>query len=115
MPIKQLSDEQVASWSRLQKDTWWLKEVYRGYMPQLTLRAALTGFLIGGVLSATALYIAGKTGITIGVGLTSVIVALAMFRLLAKFGIADDFTILENNATQSIATAAGSLVLSLIW
>ena len=42
MPIKQLSDEQVATWSRLQKDTWWLKEVYRGDMPQLTIRAALT-------------------------------------------------------------------------
>jgi len=114
MPIKQLSDEQVATWSRLQKDTWWLKEVYRGDMPQLTIRAAITGFVIGGVLSATALYIAGKTGITIGVGLTSVIVAFAMFRLLAKFGIADDFTILENNATQSIATAAGYMVTPLV-
>ena len=114
MPIKQLSDEQVATWSRLEKDTWWLKEVYRGDMPQLTIRAAITGFVIGGVLSATALYIAGKTGITIGVGLTSVIVAFAMFRLLAKFGIADDFTILENNATQSIATAAGYMVTPLV-
>ena len=114
MPIKQLSDEQVATWSRLEKDTWWLKEVFRGDMPQLTIRAALTGFFIGGILSATALYIAGKTGITIGVGLTSVIVAFAMFRLLAKFGIADDFTILENNATQSIATAAGYMVTPLV-
>lgn len=114
MPIKQLSDAQVATWSRLQKDTWWLNEVYRGEMPQLTIRAAITGFVIGGVLSATALYIAGKTGITIGVGLTSVIVAFAMFRLLAKFGIADDFTILENNATQSIATAAGYMVTPLV-
>ena len=49
-------------------------------MPQLTVRAAVTGFLLGGVLAATALYIAGKTGITIGVGLTSVILAFAMYR-----------------------------------
>jgi hypothetical protein len=33
---------------------------------------------------ATALYIAGKTGITIGVGLTSVILAFAVFRGLAS-------------------------------
>ena len=110
MAIKQLSDEQVSSWTRLQKDQWWFTEVYRGDMPQLTLRAAITGFLLGGILSATALYIAGKTGITIGVGLTSVILAFAMFRILSQTGAIDDFTILENNCTQSIATAAGYMV-----
>ena len=57
-------------------------------MPQLTVRSAITGFLLGGVLSATALYIAGKTGITIGVGLTSVILAFAMFRIMHATGIA---------------------------
>ena len=79
-------------------------------MPQLTVRAALTGFLLGGILSATALYIAGKTGITIGVGVTSVVLAFAIFRTLAQVGFAQDLTILENNCTQSIATAAGYMV-----
>src|SRR4051812_17866849 len=83
-------------------------------MPQLTLRSAATGFLLGGVLSATALYIAGKTGITIGVGLTSVILAFAIYRGLNQIGFAQDFTILENNATQSVATAAGYMVSPLI-
>ena len=53
-------------------------------MPQLTIRSALTGFLLGGVLAATALYIGAKTGITIGVGLTSVILAFAMYRAHAR-------------------------------
>ena len=110
MAIKQLNDEQVATWTRLQKDQWWFDNVYRGDMPQLTVRAAITGFLLGGVLSATALYIAGKTGITIGVGLTSVILAFAMFRIMSRSGIIKDFTILENNCTQSIATASGYMV-----
>jgi OPT family oligopeptide transporter len=114
MAIKQLSDEQVATWSRLQKDQWWFENVYRGDMPQLTFRAAITGFLLGGVLSATALYIAGKTGITIGVGLTSVILAFAMYRILSRTGAIDDFTILENNCTQSIATAAGYMVTPIV-
>ena len=52
MAIKQLSDEQIATWTREQKDTWWYENVYRGDMPQLTIRAAITGFLLGGVLSA---------------------------------------------------------------
>jgi len=112
--IQQLTEEQVRTWSREQKDRWWLENVYRGDMPQLTLRSAVTGFLLGGVLSATALYIAGKTGITIGVGLTSVILAFAMYRGLNRIGFAQDFTILENNATQSVATAAGYMVSPLI-
>ncbi|HUP30175.1 MAG TPA: OPT/YSL family transporter, partial [Usitatibacter sp.] len=114
MAIPQLTEEQVRTWSREQKDRWWLENVYRGDMPQLTLRSAATGFLLGGVLAATALYIAGKTGITIGVGLTSVILAFAIYRGFNKIGFAEDFTILENNATQSIATAAGYMVSPLI-
>ncbi|QPF74438.1 OPT family oligopeptide transporter [Roseateles sp. DAIF2] len=110
MAIQQLTDEQIRSWTRTQKDEWWFKNVFRGDMPQLTLRAALTGFLLGGILAATALYIAAKTGITIGVGLTSVILAFALFRIIASSGLASDYTILENNCTQSIATAAGYVV-----
>jgi len=114
MAIKHLSEEQVATWTRLQKDQWWFDNVFRGDMPQLTIRAAITGFLLGGVLSATALYIAGKTGITIGVGLTSVILAFALFRVMSRSGMIDDFTILENNCTQSIATASGYMVTPIV-
>ena len=68
MALPQLNDEQVRTMSREEKDRWWLENVYRGNMPQLTLRAALTGFLLGGVLSATNLYVGAKTGWTLGVG-----------------------------------------------
>ena len=112
--LLQLTDEQVRTWTREQKDRWWLENVYRGDMPQLTLRSAATGFLLGGVLAATALYIAAKTGITIGVGLTSVILAFAVYRILNRAGMAQDFTILENNCTQSIATAAGYMAAPLV-
>lgn len=114
MPIPQLNDEQIRSWSRTQKDEWWLREVYRGDVPQLTWRSGLAGFLLGGILSATALYIGAKTGITIGVGLTSVILAFALFKALKRAGLADDISILENNCTQSIASAAGYMIMPLI-
>lgn len=107
MALQQLSDEQIRTWTRAQKDEWWFTNIYRGDMAQLTLRSAFTGFMLGSILSATALYIGAKTGITIGVGLTSVILAFAIFKILAHLGVAKDFTILENNCTQSIATAAG--------
>jgi OPT family oligopeptide transporter len=107
MAIQQLDEQQIKTWTRAQKDEWWLRDVFRGDMPQLTLRSGLTGFLLGGILSATAMYISAKSGIGIGVGLTSVLLSFALFRLLSTSGIAKDFTILENNCTQSIATSAG--------
>lgn len=114
MALQHLTDEQIATWTRTQKDEWWFKNVYRGDMAQLTLRSGFTGFLLGGILSATGLYIGAKTGISLGVGLTSVILAFALFRSLCAAGWATDYTILENNCTQSIATAAGYVTTALI-
>ncbi len=113
MALPQLNEEQVRTMSREEKDRWWLANVYRGDMPQLTVRAALTGFLLGGVLSATNLYVGAKTGWTLGVGVTSVILSFVLFRTLARIGF-KDLTILENNAVQSIATAAGYMTGPLI-
>src|SRR6187431_873096 len=114
MAIPQHDEEQIRTWTRQQKDEWWFKKVYRGDMPQLTWRSGLAGFFVGGILSATALYIGAKTGITIGVGLTSVILAFALFKILHRAGIAQDISILENNCTQSIASAAGYMIMPLI-
>ena len=113
MAIPTLNDEQVRAWTRKQKDTWWLENVFRGDMPQLTLRSALTGFVLGGLLTATNLYVGAKTGWTLGVGLTSVILAFSMFKVMTRLGV-KDMTILENNAMQSIATAAGYMTSPLV-
>lgn len=113
MAIKQLTEEQIREWNIEQKDKWWLENVYRGNMPQLTVRAALTGFILGGLLSATNLYIGAKTGWSLGVGITSVILAFAFFKVLQNLGVSE-FTILENNAMQSIATSAGYMTAPLI-
>ncbi|HVZ95098.1 MAG TPA: OPT/YSL family transporter, partial [Phycisphaerales bacterium] len=113
MAIPQLTPEQVRTWSREEKDRWWLANVFRGDMPQLTLRSAVTGFFLGGILSATNLYVGARTGWTLGVGLTSVILAFAAFRVMSRIGF-KDMTILENNAMQSIATSAGYMTSPLI-
>jgi hypothetical protein len=72
MALIQLNEEQVRTWTRAQKDEWWFKNVFRGNMPQLTIRSGITGFLLGGVLAATALYIAARPA-SASAGLTSVI------------------------------------------
>ncbi|RJP30936.1 MAG: OPT family oligopeptide transporter [Phycisphaerales bacterium] len=114
MAILQLSEEQINTLSVEEKDRWWLENVYRGNMPQLTLRSALTGMILGGVLSLTNLYVGMKTGWSLGVGITSVILAYAIFRGMSWLGLASEFTVLENNCMQSIATAAGYMTAPLI-
>jgi putative OPT family oligopeptide transporter len=110
MAIEHLSPEQVRDWTLEQKDRWWLERIYRGDMPQLTLRSALTGVVLGAILSVANLQVAIKAGWSLGVGITSVILTFAAFKALAGLRLAREITILENNATQSIATAAGYMV-----
>ena len=114
MAIEQLTEEQIRDWTLEQKDQWWRDNVYKGDMPQLTVRSAVTGMAIGSVLSLTNLYVGAKTGWTLGVGITSVILAFAMFKVMSRMGVAKDFTLLENNCMQSIATAAGYMTSPLI-
>lgn len=114
MSLKQLSDDQIHSMSLEEKDQWWLDNCYKGDMPQLTLRSALAGMVIGGVLSITNLYVGIKTGWTLGVGITSVVLAFAFFKLLSKIGWGAEISILENNAMQSIATSAGYMTAPLV-
>jgi putative OPT family oligopeptide transporter len=100
--------------SLAEKDTWWLKNVYKGDMPQLNIRSALTGMLLGGILSLTNLYVGIKTGWTLGVGITSVILSFSLFKLLSRLKLGKEMTILENNAMQSIATSAGYMTAPLM-
>ncbi len=114
MAIKQLSPEEVQTMSLEEKDAWWLKNVFKGDMPQLTWRSAITGMCLGGLLSLTNLYIGARTGWSLGVGITSVILSFAIFKIFSKLRIANEMTILENNAMQSIATSAGYMNSALV-
>jgi uncharacterized oligopeptide transporter (OPT) family protein len=67
-----------------EKDKWWIEKVYKGHAPQLTIRSALTGMILGGLLSLTNLYVGIKTGWTLGVGVTSVILSFAIFKFFSK-------------------------------
>ncbi len=107
MAIKQLTDEQIRTMTVEEKDRWWLENVYQGDVRQMTPRVILCGFFLGGVLTITNLYVGIKTGWSLGVGVTSVVLAYVIFRVLTRIGLGRDYHILENNILQSIATAAG--------
>jgi len=112
--IQHLSDEQIRTMSPEEKDRWWFEHVYKGDMPQLTVRSAVTGMSLGLVLSLTNLYVGMMTGWTLGVGITSVILSFTLFKVLSSIGLGSEISLLENNAMQSIATSAGYMTAPLI-
>jgi putative OPT family oligopeptide transporter len=75
---------------------------------QLTVRAILAGMLLGGFMSLSNLYTALKLGWSFGVSITAGILAWGIFAVLLRVGVVRRaFGILENNAMQSVASAAG--------
>jgi len=90
----------------------WFETVYQGdSMRQLTVRAVVMGMLLGMIMACSNVYVGLKAGWSMGVAITSCILAYSIFSALHRafprwF---PDFTILENNAMQSTASAAGSM------
>ncbi len=107
MAIKYLTDEQIRTMTVEEKDRWWLENVYKGDVPQMTVRVVICGFLLGGLLSITNLYVGAKAGWSLGVAITAVILAFVMFKALSKVGLGYNYNVLESNILQSIACAAG--------
>ncbi len=89
-------------------DRKWLAEVYQPNEKQLTFRAVVIGLLIGVVMCASNLYVVLKTGWSIGVTVTASIMAWAFFALLRAVRLpVRPLSVLENNQTATVASAAG--------
>jgi len=98
----------AASAPQIEHDRHWLAHVYKPNEPQLTVRAVVAGMLLGGVMSVSNLYIGMKIGWSLGMAITSTILAFASFKLaqslrLTRTGLSP----LENNTVASAASAAG--------
>ena len=90
----------------------WFENVYQGdKMRQLTVRAVIMGMLLGMIMVCSNVYVGLKAGWSMGVAITSCILAYTTFAGLTKMlpKVFPPFTILENNAMQSAASAAGSM------
>jgi len=77
-------------------------------MREFTVRAVLTGAVLGLVFGASSLYLVLKVGLTVSASIPVAVISLAMFRALSKTGLRDA-TILENNITQTAGSAGESL------
>ncbi len=98
-PPPQTPEEVVAA------EQYWLDHVYRGdRLPELTLQVVLVSVLLAALMIAFNIYMGLKTGWGEGGSLIAVILGFAIIRMLGR-----EYSELENNITQTIASAAGSL------
>ena len=83
----------------------WLAEVYQGdKMAEITPKVFVVGTLLAIVMVIFNIYMGLKTGWGQGGSLIAVIVSFAIIRSLGK-----SYTPLENNMTQTMASAGGSI------
>jgi uncharacterized oligopeptide transporter (OPT) family protein len=90
----------------------WFENVYQGdRMPQLTVRSVVMGMLLGMIMACSNVYVGLKAGWSMGVAITSCILAWSAFSTLHRLfpKLFPPYSILENNAMQSTASAAGSM------
>ena len=83
------------------RDRLWLEKVYARNEPQLTVRAALMGMVLGSTLGAANLYIGLKVGWNFGMSITASVLAYLFFSITGR-----PLSTLENNTSQTAASAA---------
>lgn len=89
-------------------DKYWRERVYQGdRMPQFTLRAVLTGGLLGGAMSIAHVYTTVKLGWSFGVAITASVLSFLIWRVIGVATHTREMSILETNCMQSTASAAG--------
>ena len=77
-------------------------------MREFTLRAVVTGVILGAVFGASSLYLVLKVGLTVSASIPVAVISLALFRLWTRAG-GRDATILEHNITQTAGSAGESI------
>ncbi|MCR5184239.1 MAG: OPT/YSL family transporter [Opitutales bacterium] len=92
------------------RDAYWRKYVYRADKePQLTVRGAIFGGLIGILACASSMYTSLKIGWGFGIALVAVILSFVVFNALRSLsrGRIKPMGVLENAATSSVASVIG--------
>src|SRR5579885_955611 len=75
---------------------------------EFTVRAVVTGAILGMIFGASSLYLVLKVGLTVSASIPVAVISLALFRGLSKAGVRDA-TILEHNITQTAGSAGESI------
>ncbi len=77
-------------------------------LPEMTLRAVLTGAVLGIIFGASSLYLVLKVGLTVSASIPVAVISITLFRMFSKLGIRDG-SILEHNIVQTTGSAGESI------
>jgi putative OPT family oligopeptide transporter len=77
---------------------------------QLTVRAILTGFLLGSLLAPCNIYTGLKIGFSFNMSIAAALLSYAFWNSLHHFGRARRWGLLENNINQTAASSAASIL-----
>lgn len=80
----------------------------RTSLPEMTLRAVVTGAILGVIFGASSLYLVLKVGLTVSASIPVAVISITLFRLLSKFRVRDA-SILEHNIVQTTGSAGESI------
>src|SRR6202140_931768 len=78
-------------------------------MAELTVKAILTGALMGILFGAATVYLALKAGLTVSASVPIAVLSIAVFKRLGKS------KILENNIVQTIGSAGESVAAGVVF
>ncbi|MGE9292871.1 MAG: OPT family oligopeptide transporter [Puniceicoccales bacterium] len=77
---------------------------------QLTVRAIITGFVLGAVLAPCNIYTGLKIGFSFNMSIAAALLSYAWWNSLHHFGAAKHWGLLENNINQTAASSAASIL-----
>ena len=82
-------------------------------LPEFTLKAAISGILLGILFGAANTYLGLKAGLTISTSIPVAVLTVVAFRFLKTFG--TDHSILEANMSQTIGSASSSVASGVLF
>jgi len=101
-----MSQEEKVELTAFEKDQKWRDEVYQGDVPQLTVRALVTGLLLGWLMALSNLYVGLKSGWGLGVEITAIVLGFAIWKAIQGMRLTKKpLGMLENNIIMTAAVA----------
>ena len=86
---------------------------YGETLSEFTLKAVLSGVILGMVFGAANTYLGLKAGLTISTSIPVAVLTVVAFRILAAFGVRH--SILESNISQTVGSASSSLASGVLF
>lgn len=94
-------------------------ETYQPFIPtstqlaEFTLKAILTGAILGIMFGAANAFLGLRAGLTVSTSIPIAVMTVAVFKVLGRFGITN--TILESNISQTIGSTSSSVASGVIF